>query len=436
MAQVLQLGRVAESEGLFTLLISASLMVWHWGYVKRWPALLMWSAGYALAALAGLTKGPQGIAYFLGPAWFFLLFVKRDWRALVRPAHFAGLLIGAAVIATWQVPYMLTTSAAAGKAIWFSQASNRFEYSNPWSTAGHFLVFPLEIIACTLPWSMALVQCLNRNFWRSLHGVRSEVWFLLAALAVTFPTVWLAPHARGRYFMPLYPLLAVFCGLILERCAAATPFTWMNRGWRQFILVFTAIAVAGATTACVLAFQPNLQSDRLDLAPAMAVGFLFVALGLGAWTLSHFKSPRDRDIQISAAGVALVLGMGYTGLIVSTQAARQPRVNDLLTNVREELPQDKPLVSFGRVAHAFAYYHGKFIPNRPWPESTDETLPEYFCCLKVDLETHPLPFAWESIAEVSFEDDEQPSARSYVVVARRLERDQRSARLNIVGNKH
>ena len=52
MGQVLQLGRVGESEALFALLVSASLLIWHAGHLRSWPSVWTWSAGYALAGLA------------------------------------------------------------------------------------------------------------------------------------------------------------------------------------------------------------------------------------------------------------------------------------------------------------------------------------------------------------------------------------------------
>ncbi len=245
MAQVLQLGRLAESEGLFTLLISASLLIWHWGYLRKWPAHWMWVAGYVLSALAGLTKGPQGLAYFVGPVWFYLIVLERRWRELLRPAHVVGMMAGLVTIALWQVPYMLATSWDAGFSVWFTQASNRFAYPSFWRTARHFVQFPLEILACTLPWSLALAQLFNRNFWRAVQSIRAEVLFLLTALLVTFPTVWFAPFARGRYFMPLYPLIGILCGIVLDRCAFAEERTWLNRGWRNFLLTYAAVAVVG-----------------------------------------------------------------------------------------------------------------------------------------------------------------------------------------------
>lgn len=420
MIQVLQLGRLAESESLFTLFLSGALLAWHWGYIKSWPLWRTWAIGYLLAALAGLTKGPQGLAYFIGPVWFYLLFIERKGRMLFRPAHVIGILFGAATIAVWHVPFVLATTFEAGESVWFTQAVNRYSFLDPETFARHLLQFPLEVFACTFPWSLAFLQFFNRRFWRSIIGMRSQVGFLLSALMITFPTLWFAPHARGRYFMSLYPVMAVFCGIVLERCAFAVPTTAMNRGWRQFVLSLSGAGVVGGIVVCAISTGQNLGLGRIQMSPVMAGCYLAFALAFMAWMIRHFRSQSPRDIQWAAMGVALLFGLVYAGPIVSSLIARQPDVEELLGDVREQLPQEETLVSFGRVTHAFAYYYGKFIPQRSWPEATEENWPAYFCCRKQDLEIHPLPFAWEAIAEMSFEDDVHPSRGSYIVVGHRL----------------
>ena len=104
MPQVLQLGHFAESDALFSLFAAASLLVWHWGYTRKWPAASVWGCGYLLAALAALTKGPQGPIYFLGPILIFLL-LRRDWRYLLSLPHLAGMAVFAAVVGAWQIPF-------------------------------------------------------------------------------------------------------------------------------------------------------------------------------------------------------------------------------------------------------------------------------------------------------------------------------------------
>ena len=84
MGLVLDLGRLAETDNLLTLCISASLLVWHAGYMRRWPVLATWTAGFSLAALAALAKGPQGPIYFIVSTVVYLLIVRRDWHYLVN----------------------------------------------------------------------------------------------------------------------------------------------------------------------------------------------------------------------------------------------------------------------------------------------------------------------------------------------------------------
>ena len=79
MAQVLQLGRLAESDSLLALTMSAALFAWHYGYERRGDLRLAWCGGYAFAALAGLAKGPQGPIYFVAITTAFLA-LRRDWR--------------------------------------------------------------------------------------------------------------------------------------------------------------------------------------------------------------------------------------------------------------------------------------------------------------------------------------------------------------------
>src|SRR4051812_9601919 len=73
--QVLQIGRLGESEAVFTLLVAASLLLWHLGYVRHWRPLLVWVLGFGFAALAALVKGPQAPAYFIAIIGSFLFIV-------------------------------------------------------------------------------------------------------------------------------------------------------------------------------------------------------------------------------------------------------------------------------------------------------------------------------------------------------------------------
>ena len=105
------------------------------------------------------------------------------------------------------------------KTMWLGDVAMRFEDTR-WQTIGwHLLVYPLEIAVCTL----ALVAAVDRLFGKRIspfaRGRRSKphVVFLGIALGLAFATCWVVPGAKGRYFMPLYPCLALLVGLSIER---------------------------------------------------------------------------------------------------------------------------------------------------------------------------------------------------------------------------
>ena len=80
---VLQLGRLAETDALFTLFVGGSLLLWHWGYSSQWRRPWPWVAGYLFAALGALTKGPQAPVYFVGSIALYLAW-RREWRQLCQ----------------------------------------------------------------------------------------------------------------------------------------------------------------------------------------------------------------------------------------------------------------------------------------------------------------------------------------------------------------
>src|SRR4029077_16244574 len=95
--EVLQECRMAETEALFALLVSGSLILWHWGMVRGWPDVLSWSLGYSLMALGMLPKSIHAPGFFLGRVFFFLVF-PRQWRRLFSLSHVAGMLVGAGIL--------------------------------------------------------------------------------------------------------------------------------------------------------------------------------------------------------------------------------------------------------------------------------------------------------------------------------------------------
>jgi hypothetical protein len=118
---------------------------------------------------------------------------------------------------------------------------------------------------------------------------------------------------------------------------------------------------------------------------------------------------------------------------------RLNKANDLtpvIAHLRKQLPPGTQLVSFGPIAHRFAYFYNEPIPQKPWPGHADETAPgvTYFC---FDLHvgdnvwyrsdgrgrrwtktSSMLPFAWEPVATIPCDPLRKSGADMTVIVGR------------------
>lgn len=393
MIQVLELGRVAETEATFTLFVAGSLLLWHLGWRNEKPERFHWIIGYALAGLATLAKGPQAPVYFLAGCSALLL-----WRGLAselwKIPHLLGVLTFVAIVGCWQIPFQLSQGWAGVRAVYGGDVALRFEDVATITIVKHFFTYPLEVLVCTGPWSWCVAAGLMipaiRRQWRDAfaatfftgpitnsksstpagaeHGDGSEVYragrraeamvFIFLCLLLSFPTCWLPPGARARYYMPMYPCIAVFVGSILD-------------GWLR------ADAGRCAERAKTLAWQAPM------LACSLALGYCFCLL---PWFIARGEN--------LAGAVALL---------------------------KKHLPADVSLVSFGQVHHLFVYHYRAPITMVPWPTNTD-VLPsdEYFCFDRIGQSSVELPFPWEEVTVLSCDRYRQLQPRDTVVIGRRL----------------
>ena len=157
---VLQLGRLAETDAIFTFFVSSSLLIWHAGYAAnpaaRWRRTWPWLAGYLFAALGALDQGPQAPVYFVGAVGLYLAW-RRDWRQLASWPHLAGLALFVGMIAAWQIPFFLATDWASVRQIWMSDVGLRFEDAGWIQTALHF---------CSIRWVCWFACSLGRRCCR------------------------------------------------------------------------------------------------------------------------------------------------------------------------------------------------------------------------------------------------------------------------------
>jgi len=430
--QVLALGRFGESEALFTLFVAGSLLAWHAGYVRGWSRTRTWVVGYSLAALGSLVKGPQAPVYFVLVCCAFLL-IQRNWRWLFCWGHGLGIAAFAAIVGSWMIPFCLTDWYALDD-IWAGLASARYTTQG---LAKHLVSFPWETLGCLLPWSPLLAWYLRPAARRAIFSARPQAWFLVLAIALTYPSVWLAAHSRGRYFMPLYPCVAVLIALVIEHCTHRWADLADQLFWRRYVRALSAAVVVSGLVVVVLQFVPIAALAHVRFGWWMLASWCLAGAataGLACWEVRGTRIGRVEPVVLCAAAF---VGVTYVGLVLG---ARRDAGNDLeptLAEIKRQMAEPESLVSFNRVYHRFAYSYGEPIGQMSWPQDGRE-LPdgiEYFCYDRREGyydppivgrdgqaqhagTTAPLPFEWDLVAEMPSDPVRRPLHNNTVIIGR------------------
>jgi len=415
MGQVLELGYLGETEALFTLLVSGSLLLWHLGYTRRWPPLAIWTVAYALVALGTLCKGVQAPLYFAAAVGVFLL-IRRDVRFALGWQHAAGIAVFLLIWGAWQLPYSLAAGQQASEAVYGRMVRGRFEDIRMTAIVSHLATYPFEtLVGCLLPWSPLLWTYFRRGFWKSLGDARPTVLFLLVCLAVTFPSVWLPPGARSRYFMPLYPCAAVLVGLVIERCAVVAPGERWQQSWRIFAAVMAPVMI---TAGVVVAAASVADIPKVAQSLPFAASYLLASLVLAIVCYRTRHLTGGRAAHAAVLSVAAFAALTFNGVVVNVKVANSNDVRQSVAAAVAELPAEAELASLNTISHRFAFRYGKPVRRAAWPIEGSPDF-EYFCFHRSRVGGE-LGFHWEKIAEVNLERERRDQPQEIVILGRVL----------------
>jgi len=424
MGHVFDLGRRAETDGLFAMLLAAALMVWHHSYLQRRRPIWTWTLGAAVAALATLTKGSQGPVAFFGTVYLFLL-IQRDWRNLICWSHVLGIIVFLSMIGVWQVPFYLVTGWDGTQQTWFGPYVSRMD-TNVTKLLLHLVEFPLNVFGASLPWSALLVGLCNRRFWQLDEKLKSAVLFMLLGMMAIFVPVWISAGGRHRYIMPMYPLIAVLCGVVVQQALTASLTSFLRQFWYGYVRVM-AMILAGFVTAFLMVTLVAEFSDARWV-HALAQPWLLMIVWvigtvIGVTLIFRHMSPRrtGHGVVVTFA-IASMLAICFNGAIVNAKAKRTENIGPDVVALHRSLPPQAQLVSFGQINEIFVYWYGEPIPILDTPTASGD-LPsdlEYFAINVRRGQTVDLPFEWEQVATFSTERKRNhPNPKLIVLVGRR-----------------
>ena len=424
--QVLQLGRVAETEATFTLFAAGAMILWHWGYSRRWPAWQTWCAAYTLVAIAALIKSLQAPVYFCGAVGLFLLW-RRDWRYLFSRAHLAGLITFAVVLGAWQFPFYEKLGWTAVRSVWSGDVGLRFEEISPGIIAAHLATYPIEVLACLLPWSLLSPAYLWPQFRKTIGSAGPLVAFAVCAWLVALPTCWFVPNAKPRYLMPVYPLAAPLVGLVIQRVfeAGAQSVAMVRLGWRMFLGgAIASIAVGAAVVAFVSWFGVPHVTQLAQ--PAWFAGiYLTAAVATVVILLRGRNNWSPKTGAIAVVTLSAFLGLTVSGVAVNSTMSTDPHSDSQVAQLKQRLPADAHLVSFGQVETIFSYYWrdkidvvNQHLPTRAGDLPSDCN---YFCFNSNNDKSPRLPFPWRVEATINCDRTNDDPVGKVVIVGRRVD---------------
>jgi 4-amino-4-deoxy-L-arabinose transferase-like glycosyltransferase len=423
--QMLQMGRIAESDSLYAAMTAVALLGWHRGYVDGRSPWRVWAWGYGFAALAVLAKSPQAGIYFVMAVTAYLA-RRRDWRFLFAPGHLVGGLVGALIIAAWALPYCQIESFDLLRQNLFRHVADR--RVNAPQLLGHLLAYPWQVVGATLPWSVLLVRYAGRRFRSDLGSAREAALFCGTAVAVTLPTVWWSWGTMPRHFMTMFPCLAVLAAVVVDRTLAADPASSLARGWRWFagFAATAPLIIVGGLGMLAIVDVPAARSFIQP--PAFVLLFATVATCAAAivwWSIRNDALVSVRREPRRFAGfvaIVVVLGCTYAGLGLNLIVVVSEDHATAMRRLKQRLPTETRMVSIGVVDPVFVFHYRD--PICPLPRSGIESdLPavgEYFVFDSVLSEGREPEFAWERVAVFACDRNHHDVPQRPVVVGRRL----------------
>lgn len=418
--QVLELGRLGETEALFMLFLSGSLFTWKWCENKKVSPYLTWSLSYALAALATLTKGPQAPFYFVGSILVYCLLTGRR-RKLVSLAHLGGILTALLVVGFWQVPYTMRMGLSDSIEIYFHDVGPHFYEMSVKTVVLHMVTYPVELAGSLFPWSTWLVLLLSRRVQEQLRTHRDDALYLGICLAVAFPSVWLAPLANVRYYMPLFPCVAVLIGIVAESFVDSRDLG----GWATFICWYQRLLAGTMVAAGVGTLGVSWIDPASDLAQSIPFALIYLAsCGAAAaalWRFSALTSPAALTVTFTL--FACFLGLSQSTILVNIRQHWSEDARQAVRALKEKIPPGASLVSLGVAHHLFLLHLAQNVRMLKLDAQDPDAWGNdgYFCMWVKGNDDVRLCFPWKLIARISCDRNKSSDPTEIMIVGRRDE---------------
>ena len=257
-AGIIEKGRLIEIEGLYVSLCALAIILWLSFWLQKKSPWLIWTVPFVFLGLGWLAKGPVHLLFFYGVV-IAVVWRERNWRALIHPAHFAGIIIMLGIFAAWAIPFVQATNQATATTKWSQQFTGRLRGTD--FQFGRWIFNIPHGVLYLLPWVIFLPLVRFENF--AANKDRQLARALAWGAVVPFVIVDLVPGSIPRYAMPaivpaIWLLAMTFCeeNLRWPRWLAGKSFSFRAR--QNAIVTIVALACL-AMWIYAIAIVPKLD---------------------------------------------------------------------------------------------------------------------------------------------------------------------------------
>ena len=258
---------------------------------KQWWSLFL--VAYGLAAISFLTKGLPTVV-FMGctlMGWFFL---NRQWKRFFSIQHAAGGLLFLLIVGAYYWVYESRNPEHLELlfgALWTDSSERTAGHFDVGKLIGHLALFGPRLLYEILPWSLLVIACVRKGWWKQLKE-QPFVFYCAVVFAANIWVYWISPGNNTRYLLMFFPLVSV----VLIHFFADRPLPLQNR---IVTIAFRVILVLAALAMWVFPFLPEFADAPYLLLKCCV---LFVALA-GLLFLS-MRKPRA-IVLVMVAGVLI-----------------------------------------------------------------------------------------------------------------------------------
>jgi 4-amino-4-deoxy-L-arabinose transferase-like glycosyltransferase len=264
---IIEKGRLIEIEALYVSLCGLAIIFWLSFFLQKNSPWLMWLPASIFLGLGLLAKGPTHLLFFYGIVIAVLAYWK-DWRVLVHPAHFVGLVVMIGIAAAWAIPFLHSTSSQVAIDKWSGQYTGRlkgvdFKFSDWIQNIPRSLIY-------FLPW-LLLFPFARFSKLQEQHDQRLA-HALSWGTAIPFLVMNLVPGGIARYSMPAIVPASWLLGMICAGNALQSPRRWIKgeHVWAKVVAAFVGLGLVIGTigypiTAIVLKNRQQVKRAATEI---------------------------------------------------------------------------------------------------------------------------------------------------------------------------